>query len=148
MAKKTKQAKRTKKTKKAKQAQDDVAADKAYCKIQSRVTQRIHEVVGEDSELIYSAYANRKDIPVDNLDKVAIKGQAVIVAVADPQYPWTGKDSKNFISEILHNPTWLDLCVVAHQQMRATKDQHHCFLEGVTKLGKYYGDFYALDMGS
>ena len=70
---------------------------------------------------------------IDNLESVAFRGAAIVVADANPD--WGGEKSEPFQSELLKDPTWLDLCEVLEQQTKKTRDVHHVFLEGVEKVG-------------
>ena len=97
----------------------------------------------------YSAYeSDEDDNPIDNLDEVAIKGQAIIVLEADDFYG--GKSSVEYRSPILRNPTWLDLALIANDAILAVNDHHHVFLEGVIKSKKRDKGIaiYHLSMGS
>lgn len=83
----------------------------------------------------YSAYATGKGpsgeflILEDRLDEVAVPGRCRLIA--PPDVFWGGVHSKGYVSGLLENPTWLDLCVIAEVQIRATNDRHHVFLENV-----------------
>lgn len=107
--------------------------------------------------VLYSAYkTDKNDEPLDNLDKVAIKGKVVLVADRDTF--WGGSKSKSYVSEPLENPTWLQLTVCANAMIRHTRDTHHVFFEGVVKssdkhlreLASHLKDvkFYEFCMGS
>jgi hypothetical protein len=88
--------------------------------------------------VFYSAYktktVNNEDIPINNLGKVAIKGKCVLFSDKDEFYG--GPKSKRYLSEWLENPTWLQIAVCANTMIRITRDEHHVFLEGVTKADK------------
>ena len=100
--------------------------------------------VPKDSFVIYSAYRSVEGPlprdghwPVyDNLDEVPLQGRFRIVYKGDA-YWGTGQ---GFESEILESPTWLELCVVAEQQIRTTGDLHHVFLEGIGRKGGTLGE--------
>ena len=79
----------------------------------------------------YSAY---DDEPGDNLDEVAFKGRGIVVA--HPDKFWGGEEAKLYFSDILTNPTWLDLCVIAEQLIRTTNDKTHVFLESVDQVSQ------------
>jgi hypothetical protein len=66
-----------------------------------------------------------------DVDKVAVEGKVVLVGFADDF--WGGKKSKNYHSEVLINPTWLEVAVRANEMIRVTRDTHHSFLEGLDK---------------
>ncbi|MEO1529473.1 MAG: hypothetical protein AAFX06_28965 [Planctomycetota bacterium] len=98
------------------------------------INRRVRARVGDKTKVRFSAYSVfPRRVLVDNLDEIAIKGSVVVVAEADPH--WGGPDSKSFKSELLSDPTWLDLCETLDRQIAATRDQQHVFLEGVEKCG-------------
>ena len=59
-------------------------------------------------------------MPVDNLDAVAVQGDAVF-------------RSEGFVSQALHSPTFLDLALVANQALIATKSFYCPFFEEVRR---------------
>ncbi len=77
----------------------------------------------------YSAYETADDIPIDNLDEVAFVGK---IQFTEGFSRWNRHTWK---SQILENPTWLDLCVVANDKIKRTQDRHHVFLEGFSIHG-------------
>ncbi len=73
----------------------------------------------------YSAYdSDDNDVPIDNLNDIAIIGKCILVMREDRPYQ----------SEVVENPTWLQLAVLANEMIIATRDHHHCFLETVHKI--------------
>ena len=85
--------------------------------------------------IIYSAYkSDKRETPIDNLDKVAVEGKVILIGQRDEF--WGGEKSRNYVSEVLDNPTWLDVAVCANAMIRRVRDEHHVFLEGLTK-GNY-----------
>lgn len=83
----------------------------------------------------YSAYETTDDdVPIDNLDEVAAKGKVRLVGFADDFFG--GGKSRDYRSEVLDSPTWLQVAVEANRMIRTTRDTHHCFLEGLDKLPK------------
>lgn len=98
-------------------------------KIDERVDKAC-KAAGHDKVYVdYSAYeSDERDVPIDNLDEVAVPGKVVLVGFADDFFG--GKESKNYQSPILNNPTWLEACVHANKMIDVTGDEHHCFLEG------------------
>jgi hypothetical protein len=96
---------------------------------------RIVERIGrhEDVAVIYSAYeVDAEDVPVDNLDEVAYRG---FIRFSDPGSDYWAWQSSPWQSEVLEDPTWLDVCVVANDKIVRGGDRHHVFLEGI-ELGK------------
>jgi hypothetical protein len=95
----------------------------------------------------YKRDKNKKII--NNLKGVPVKGKVFFVMPAI----WMrneGVGARNYISKIVENPTWLQICVLANQMIITTKDKHHIYLEGVRKIGTYYDDVsqYTFKMGS
>lgn len=82
--------------------------------------------------------STRKDI--ERLMKPAIKGRCRIVADADDFFG--GEGGKDYCSKVLTNPTYADLLKVLDEQIKATRDDHHVFMEGVVKRrrAKKYAD--------
>ncbi len=81
----------------------------------------------------YAAYPTDKDDePIDNLDATAYTGKLVVITREDNFFggPW----SKAYRSDVLTNPTWLQLTVCANASIIATNDKHHCFFEGFTRI--------------
>ncbi len=94
------------------------------------IDKQVDKRLGLDSIVIYSAYkTDPDDIPINNLNEIAIAGRVQFKANRDELYG--GKSSKEWISPILQDPTWLDLCEQADSMIKTTLDEHHVFLEGV-----------------
>jgi len=101
--------------------------------IQARVAAAIAASGTPHHGLEFSAYAfDDEDLPVDNLDEVAIAGECRIAQPHDFFEGYWGAGGQDFESEVLRDPTWLQLCVVANRMMDVVKDTHHCYLEGVS----------------
>ncbi len=101
--------------------------------------------------VFYSAYDTDPETgePINNLNEVAIKGKCILIAEADAF--WGDKDSADYFSPVLENPTWLEVSVFANAAIIATRDFHHHFLEGVNRTGILNDDdvpFYTFAMGS
>lgn len=124
----------------------------AYCVASEAIYKRVYErlkIAGYQEPLLdYSAYkTDDNDVPLDNLDEVAVKGRVYIIADRNEFYG--GIESKDYRSWELINPTWLDVCVCAEAAIRATNDHHHVFLEGLDLVGEEEGiKVYKLCMGS
>lgn len=59
---------------------------------------------------------------------VAFRDRVVVEAPADGFFG--GDKSRRFRSRLMVNPTWGRLFRTFKAQIKATKDYHHCFLEG------------------
>jgi len=110
----------------------------AYCAatdaIDARVNNACQEAGHKEIVVDYSAYDSDSDsdIPIDNLNMMAAVGKIVLVAPADNFYG--GAKSKPYRSQVLINPTWLQVAVCANAMILCTNDHHHCFLEAITFL--------------
>jgi hypothetical protein len=108
-----------------------------WCKKSRAMDDRVEEAIKavDGRKTIYVNYSawngDEKDMPVDNLDEIAIKGDVILFQDRDEFFG--GPKSKNYQSEVLHNPTWLTVAIHANRMIRATGDKHHIFLEGVVK---------------
>ena len=72
--------------------------------------------------------------PMVPLDTIAFEGFCIIEAKADKF--WGGESSKNYVSPLLFCPTWGELIKIAENQIKATKDESHYFLESIFDTGK------------
>lgn len=118
--------------------------------IDERVEKAVKAAGMTEVLVCYSAYdMDEDDEPIDNLNEVAVEGRVRLVGFND-EFWGEGKD---YQSEILENPTWLQVTVCANKMIEVTGDQHHAFLEGLSKLhkGKQVEEgvtLYELSMGS
>lgn len=110
-------------------------------KVQDEIDAMVRERLGRDrpGREVYTQFSvnqrDQDDVLVNNLLEVAIKGEVVLVSDHD-----SDERGKRWKSGVLHDPTWLDLCVLHDDSIHATGDTHHCFLEGVVKLKRKDGD--------
>jgi hypothetical protein len=100
-----------------------------YTQLLGEIRNRVDDYVSQHSphsvRVNYSAYPTVNDLPVNNLDEVAVEGRVVFIGDEDYESP------------VLVNPTWLELCVHFNNQIEATGDYHHYFLESVHSLDKF-----------
>ena len=95
--------------------------------IHSRIAARL----GEKPVVFYAAYeSDEGDLPIDNLDEIAIEGKVKFRAEHDPD----SGEGDEYTSPVLDSPTWLDVAVLANQMIKTTGDYHHQFLESVCVL--------------
>lgn len=100
--------------------------------MEARVDAAVKAASGTDHRnVVFSAY-DEDDNSINNLDAVALKGTVRLLGFADEF--WGGKRSKDYRSEVMTDPTWLQCCVAADAMIRTTRDQRHAFLEGFDKL--------------
>jgi hypothetical protein len=103
---------------------------------------RVTALVGEDSRLRFSAYGSGRTqedgtyMVEDNLDDIAIEGDCIVIYDGGWGESYTHPES-------LTDPTWADLCKVAHAAIEHSGDKHHSFLEGVRRSRQR-----ALDLGT
>jgi hypothetical protein len=123
----------------------------SWDKMEKRVKDAILASGQKKRYVIYSAYTSHEDDeddnPIDNLDEIAVKGKVILIGRSDDF--WGGDKSKEYRSEIMENPTWLQVAVAANAMIKKTKDTHHCFLETLDRIGEE-GDvtLYEFGMGS
>jgi len=91
---------------------------------------KIREVLGTDELVVYySAYNTRNDLPVNNLNRVVFKGKGVLVGKNDSFWG----EGSDYESDVIENPTWLQIAVLTNAMIKKTGDYHHSFLEGITR---------------
>lgn len=107
-----------------------------YGKRLDAIRARIAERLGEKPAVFFSTYKkDADDLPLDNLDEIAIQGRVQFHADRDPFW---GND-RPYTSPIVESPTWLDVAVLANEMIKTTGDYHHQFLEGVYVTGEEDG---------
>ena len=99
-----------------------------YVKRLDQIRAKIAARLGERPVVIYSAYQSESDdLPIDNLDQIAIHGNVQFHAEHDPCWG----EGKPYTSPAVNSPTWLDVSVLADEMIKTTGDYHHQFLESV-----------------
>lgn len=127
----------------------------AYCEAVVRVYIRRHHCDASVPIVVqFSAYPNPFPATTIDLDRLlhspAICGTGYVRMPLDI---WGSPSGQDYMSGMLHDPTWLDLCVVANEAILTTGDTHHRFLEGVRETSSsraYEGRIaiWELEMGS
>jgi hypothetical protein len=125
------------------------AFDKATDAIQRRVSEAMHY---REHYLTYCPPWDGNDVPIDNLDAIAVKGHVKFVQKAGDDGNW-GAEGANYAGNIHVNPTWLQVCKDCEDMIRATGDLHHIFLEAIHPLPDKQQDeegvqLYTFSMGS
>jgi predicted DNA-binding WGR domain protein len=94
------------------------------------IQQRVRKAIGRGARVVYSAYVeDDAGLPRDNLDDIAYRGAIRFVAV-------DAADGARFESDVLTDPTWLEVARVADKMIRTFGAGDHRFLEGLrTKKG-------------
>ena len=106
--------------------------------------------------VLYSVYeVEGKNAYTNNLDEVAVEGRLIIKTEHQEFFGGLGASyRRDYESEILENPTWLDICLCANDMINRTGDNHHVFLEGLNRAGSFTLDdksfilLYDFSMGS
>ncbi|KAL4141986.1 hypothetical protein QTP88_004519 [Uroleucon formosanum] len=62
-----------------------------------------------------------------NLNKIPIEGNILIISQGDVDFG----NGKPYVSKLLHSPTWLELCKIANEQIIATGDYNHYYLDSI-----------------
>jgi hypothetical protein len=107
----------------------EAESDKAYAFACDAIQERIKARVGPKCFVFFSAYTlDVNKVPVDNLDDIPITGTILIKGKRETRGGQRGKD---YESSIMLSPTWLDLCVIANEQIAATRDRERRYLEHV-----------------
>ena len=102
--------------------------DKAYASAYDAIQNRIRDRVGRKCFVFFSAYTLDSDkVPIDNLDEVPVAGKLLIRGGRDRTR--SGQLRKEYESPIVEDPSWLELCVIANNQISATHDRDHRYLE-------------------
>lgn len=120
--------------------------------IHAKIEQMLKAVNQQQRVVYYSAYdLDEHNFPIDNLSDTAFLGKGIVVAKVEDGFFGDGED---YSSEVLIDPSWLDIAVVANEAIIKTGDYHHSFLEGIYKTsGEKVIDgelipVYELSMGS
>ena len=104
-----------------------------------RIDKKIVKKYGKNLDVIYSAYTDEND----RLDEIAATGKVIFVRKKDD---WC---DRAWQSQVMENPTWMDLIPIAEEMIRMSKDFHHVFLESIRKVKSVNGiDYYKFCMGS
>lgn len=115
--------------------------------INNEVDQFIAQHRNRGATVHYSAYRrdNQTGKLVNNLHETPIQGKAKFVETGDGFFG-TGE---SYESEVVVNPTWKMIALLADDMIQATGDRHHAFLEGIEKKGEEDGvQVYEFIMGS
>lgn len=100
----------------------------------------------------FSAYPR---VYTDNLDEVAVEGRIQFRTKHQSFFGGMAEEvRKDYESEILTNPTWMEVALCANDMINCTGDNHHVFLEAIHKTGQFTLDdksfvlIYDFSMGS
>ena len=121
---------------------EDVERDTLSEAIQARV----EKTIGSECVVQFAAYRiDAREMPIDNLEEVAVSGTVRFVQKHDPFWG-SGKD---YESATVSDPTWMEVSIIANEMIGVTGDKQHYFLDGFTRLSRDGNiDILDLDMGS
>jgi hypothetical protein len=110
------------------------------------IEEKVAQAIPQGADVQFSAYElDDQELPIDNLDKVAVEGRCIFVQECDPHIG----NGKNYVSGEYVNPTWIQVCWIANEMIQVTDNRHAIFLEGVSVLREQNGvKIVDLDMGS
>ncbi|KAL4153460.1 hypothetical protein QTP88_001293 [Uroleucon formosanum] len=74
----------------------------------------------------FEYYENSENVKY-NLNKIPIEGNILIISQGDVDFG----NGKPYVSKLLHSPTWLELCKIANEQIIATGDYNHYYLDSI-----------------
>jgi len=108
--------------------------DKAYAAAFDAIQDRLKARLNRKCCLTFSAFGiDQNKLPIDNLDEVPVPGKIKLHA---RRGKICGRAFKDFESTVFENPTWLDLCEIAHAQIRRFVGRRHCYLEAADIVDK------------
>jgi hypothetical protein len=95
-----------------------------------------YEYVNNTSNCKYAIYA--VDAPPD---EIAFNGKCFIYSKPDGFFT-----NKGFMSEILNNPTYLDLLHIADKEIETTQDLEHIYFEGMHVIKQVNNDLHQIEL--
>jgi hypothetical protein len=107
--------------------EDDDGAQAAWEARDEALQARVRAALADEGDvrIRFAAYDEDDDgLPVDNLDAVAHPGPILFVETDT-------SDGQRYESEVLTDPTWLDVARVANRAVLALGYKHHVYLEGI-----------------
>lgn len=101
----------------------------------SNIQERVNQAIEGERFVYYSAYEHdSNEIPINNLDDIAVKGKVYFFE----EHVTTGPGT-DYTSPIVENPTWLQVAILANEMIKTTGDTHHIFLENIEILKEENG---------
>lgn len=118
----------------------EAQAEKKYDGAIKAMQKRVKAAIGEKCYVQFAAFEeDDAGLPTDNLDEVCWQGRCRVVRQETADEP-------GFESELLIDPTWLQLAQVANAMIMATnKETDHTFLESVSVVSQE-GDVTRLEL--
>ena len=108
--------------------------DKARAAAFDAIQDRVKATVNQKCFVVFSAYkCDQDNVPIDNLDEVPISGNVKIRARGH-RLP-SGNPKKDYESEVLRNPSWLDLCAIANAHLVQRIHRRQIYLETAKVVG-------------
>ncbi len=107
----------------------EVVADEVESKMAAAIEEACLEAKHVEVCVEYAAYkSDENDVPIYNLNDVAVKGRALFILEGD--------EGTDYVSPALVDATYLQLAVLANAAMLKLDLQDHCFFEGVEIVKK------------
>ena len=97
-----------------------------YEEFHTHFRQRLQERGIQNPAVVLSVRGVGADNP-EGLDEVAVKGR--VQFFLDYESFWG--EGKDYLSDVITDPTWLDVAYLADEMIRVTGDGHHVFLEDI-----------------
>ena len=87
----------------------------------------IRNPMSVDMRVIYSVH---NDPGQHKLNEIAVQGKCQFVA--DVDHFWVSEDyPQNYLSDVIEDPSWIDVAMMANEMIHTIQDYHHVFLEGI-----------------
>lgn len=88
-----------------------------------------YEICGDGEPGDDGLYCHGNSLVDADFESAVIQGPCIFSTERDEF--WGGCETEDYQSEVLTDPTWLDILKAADDMICVTKDTHHCFLEAV-----------------
>lgn len=104
--------------------------EKAVDEIENIVNKACKDAGHKKVYITYSAYnEDVNGIPINNLNDIAVNGKVILIVKSTSFFG--GPKSRPYVSDVLTDPTWLDVCIQANASVRYTRDRSHIFVESL-----------------
>jgi hypothetical protein len=115
-------------------AMTEADSDKAHAAAFDAIQSRVRAHVNQKCFVVFSGYkCDQDNVPIDNLDEVPISGNVKIRASRERLA--SGNPKKDYESEVIQNPTWLDLCAIANAHLVQRVHRREIYLESANVVG-------------
>lgn len=104
--------------------------DELYYQAMKRIDNRIEDEMGSTRVRYSVGPLSKRGVPIDNLDRI-VRGKFKFYCKNDSFWG----EGKDYVSEEVTNPTWMNIVKLADDMIKITGDDIHIFLEGVDVSG-------------